>query len=326
MLIPPKYILTPKISELLAQIEANKEVVNSVSIPKELERNIRKKSTLKSSVFSARIEGNTATLDEYSKLSPKDKKKIEVGNILRAINWIGKGSKNDITLKDIQTLHYLVMKNIEFEELGKFRTKHEGIFGPSGVVIYHAPPPSRIFALTHRLLRFVNGSDEQFVPIRAALSHFTFEKIHPFTDGSGRVGRLLMQMVLANGGYGFKGVLAFEEKIDSKREIYYAMFSEPEKDVKNYLEFILEIIKEASEETKRLFLSKQNVETSVVLLPRREEILAIIKEHKIINFDSIKRRFVKVNERTLRYDLKKLRDGGFIQKLGITRGTYYKVK
>lgn len=54
MLIPPKYFLTPKISKLLASIEASKEVINSITIPPEIESNIRRQSTLKSSLFSAR--------------------------------------------------------------------------------------------------------------------------------------------------------------------------------------------------------------------------------------------------------------------------------
>lgn len=48
------------------------------------------------------------------------------------------------------------------------------------------------------------------------------------------------------------------------------------------------------------------------LLPRRYEILQTIRDHRPINFDQIKRRFMGVNERTLRYDLKKLADAGFI--------------
>ncbi len=325
MLIPPKYVLTPRISKLLSQIEANKEVVNSISIPLTIEQNIRRKSILKSSLFSARIEGNLATLNDYPKLSPKDRKKIEINNILRCINWILQNGGKDITIKDILTLHSMAMKNLEFEELGKFRAGHEGIFTSSGAVIYHAPPPSLVPDLITRLLRFTNSQDEQFIPIRAALAHFNFEKIHPFTDGSGRIGRLLMLMILAKNGYDFKGILPFEEKIDLKREVYYTALTEPEKDVTSYIEFMLEIMKEASDETKELILAKNKLEKSDFLLPRRGEILTIIREHKVINLDSIKRRFPSINERTLRYDLKRLQDENFIQKLGNTRGVHYKI-
>src|SRR5581483_119686 len=216
MLIPPKYFLTKSISKLLAETEANKEVVDSIPTPPEVELNLRRKSTLRSSLFSARIEGNPTTLDDYARLPSKDQKKVEINNNLKAINWILERSRRDITTKDILTLHSIALKGIEYEELGKFRTKHEGIFTPSGIVVYHAPPPSQIGKLIERLVKFINSDKEEFAPIRAILAHYPFEKIHPCTDGSGRVGRLLLLMTLAKSGYGFKGILPFEEMIDKR--------------------------------------------------------------------------------------------------------------
>ena len=60
------------------------------------------------------------------------------------------------------------------------------------------------------------------------------------------------------------------------------------------------------------------------LLPRRQEILAIIRDHKLISFDFLKRRFYKVPASSLHYDLKMLQKKGFIKKLGVTRGVLYK--
>lgn len=59
------------------------------------------------------------------------------------------------------------------------------------------------------------------------------------------------------------------------------------------------------------------------LLPRREEILNIIRDHQLVKFDTIRRRFMAVSPRTLRYDLKKLKDAGLVKKLGVTNGVYY---
>ncbi len=63
----------------------------------------------------------------------------------------------------------------------------------------------------------------------------------------------------------------------------------------------------------------------VFLPPRQEGIYNIICDHKVVSFDTIRRRFTKVPERTLRYDLKKLLDRGLIEKSGETRGRYYRV-
>ncbi len=326
MLIPPKYFLTSEISQLLSSIEASREVIDSVSIPSAVEQNIRRRASLKSSLFSARIEGNQTTLDELIKLPSKDQKRYEVYNILRALNWIAQRSHRDITGKDINTLHGLSMKKlVEESSLGKFRDKHEAVFTTAGYPIYHAPPPNLIQKLIDRLVKYANSTKEPLVPIRAVLTHYTFEKIHPFVDGSGRVGRLLMQMVLAKGGYGMKGILPLEEYIDTKREEYYRMLEESERDLTDYVVFMLQTIEAAANQTKVTILKKQDVKKEDLLLPRRAEIYQIIKEHKLVNIDFIKRRFAKVNQRTLRYDLKQLQDQGFIRKRGTTRGVYYEI-
>lgn len=324
MFIPPKYILTPKISQLLQSIEASREIINAITIPPEVEINIRRQSTLKSSLFSARIEGNTLTLDDINRSSSKDQKKVEVFNILKATNWIYQRKFKDLSLKDILELHRLCLDGLaNKEDLGKFRTNLEAIFNSAEIAIYLPPRPGQVIPLLKRLIRYINSSKEPFVPIRASLAHYTFEKIHPFLDGNGRVGRLLIQAVLQKGGYGMKGLLAMEEYLDNHRIQYYRGLEDTEKDVTDYLEFILETITKASEDAKKEVLEKQKAENQDLLLPRRAEIFNIIKDHRLVDFDFIRRRFIGVNERTLRYDLKKLQETGLIKKRGATKGVWY---
>lgn len=326
MNIPPKYFLTPKISALLQRIEASKAVIDSFPIPPEIELNIRRRSTLKSSLFSARIEGNQLTMDDLPKASSKDQKKAEVLNILKATNWIYARSHKDITTKDILEIHKMTMQGlIEKHDLGKYRTNIEAIFNSAGIAIYLPPRPSQIPFLTDRLVKFINSNKEPFVPIRACLAHYMFEKIHPFLDGNGRVGRLLLQSALVKSGYGMKGLLTVEEYLDNHRNEYYRSLDNTEKDVTDYLEFILEAIAVTAQEAKELVLEKQKVGVADLLLPRRAEILNIIKDHNMVNFDIIRRRFLAINERTLRYDLKHLADRGLIKKLGTTKGVFYTV-
>lgn len=327
MVIPAKYFLTPKIASLLQSIEASKEVIDSIEIPPDLETNIRRKSTLKSSLFSARIEGNSLTLDALPKEPSKSQKTQEVFNILKALNWVYERGSKDLNTKDILKLHQMVMNSLsEKQILGKFRIEVGAIFNSAGIAIYLAPRPTQIQPLINKLINFTNSQKEQFVSIKAALVHFTFEKIHPFLDGNGRAGRLLLQAVLQKDGYGMKGVLPLEEYLDNHRSEYYSVLESSEKDVTNYVEFILEAIAETAKEVKEQFLQKDELKIEDLLLPRRGEILNIVKEHGIVNFDTIRRRFLSVNERTLRFDLKKLTDSGLVKKRGTTKGVYYEVK
>lgn len=324
MLIPPKYFLTQRITELLQSIAASKEVINTITIPPEIEINIRRQSILKSSLFSARIEGNTLTLEEFPQKSSKDTKKLEVSNILKALNSLRLRGKQDLTIKRVLDLHKILMDQLcNKDDLGVFRQEIGAIFNKAGIAIYLPPRPSRIPSLITRLITFINSSKESFVPIKACLSHYIFEKIHPFLDGNGRVGRLLLQEILYKNGYDMKGLLSIEEFLDNHRSEYYQALENTEKDVTDYLEFMLEAIEQTALQAKQLVLEKQKVEAEDYLLPRRAEILNIVKDHKLITMDMIKRRFTSIPSRTLSYDLKKLQDAGLIRKRGTTKGVYY---
>lgn len=324
MLIPPKYHLTPEISQHLQVIEAARAVIDTIVIPPEVETNIRRQTTLKSSLFSARIEGNPLTLEELSHKPSSDQKKQEVLNILHGLTLVHQRGARDITATFLLELHTKTMHGlISPQDLGQFRTETSAIFNTAGIAIYLPPPPRTIGSLINKLVAFTNASKEPFVPIRAILAHYTFEKIHPFLDGNGRVGRLLLQAVLAKSGYGMKGLVSIEEALDRHRTSYYNALMEPEKDVTDYVTFMLEALAQTATKAKELVLEKQQVQAEDYLLPRRAEILAIIKEHKLVAFDLIRRRFLIINERTLRYDLKKLLDAGLIHKRGTTNGVYY---
>lgn len=299
-------------------------MIKSIDIPVEIETNIRRRSILKSSLFSARIEGNTLTLDELPKVSSQSQKTKEVFNILKVLNWVYERRSKDITTRDILRIHQMVMTSLtDRHDLGKFRSDIGAIFNTAGIAIYLPPRPSQIPSLINKLVSLTNGKKEQFVPIKACLSHYIFEKIHPFLDGNGRVGRLLLQAVLAKDSYGMKGLLSLEEYLDSHRSEYYQALELSEKDVTEYLEFMLEAIAEAAKQAKELILEKREAQVEEYLLPRRAEILNIIRDHHTINFDILRRRFLAVNERTLRYDLKWLVDRGLIRKRGTTKGVYY---
>ncbi len=68
---------------------------------------------------------------------------------------------------------------------------------------------------------------------------------------------------------------------------------------------------------------RKDIDPADYLLPRRYEILAIIRDHHLVSFDQIRRRFMMVNPRTLRYDLQQLALKGFIIKRGVTNGVCY---
>ncbi len=326
MAIPPSYTITNSMLTLFAKLEANKSVFQQSEIPLEIIENIQRQSLLNSSLFSAKIEGNNLTISQVQRLTQKDEKvkeKLEVSNIMHALRFTKTNVVKQIDRDTLLHVHTLVMnKLIESKNLGKLRKEPSAIFNSAGFPVYIPPPPSEVPVLFEQLVQFINDSEEKNVVIRAILSHIIFEKIHPFLDGNGRVGRLLFQWILAKENYHFNWLLSFEEVLNERKEEYYAYLDEQE--ATHFIEFTLEVLCISSDKILSQ-ISKKEFNKEDVLLPRRKEILNIIRDHKMVSLDMIKRRFFKVPERTLRYDLKQLEKKGFVLKVGTTRGALYTV-
>ncbi len=160
---------------------------------------------------SMAIEGNTLTLNETALVieygmtvgghSLREYKETE--NHARVYEYVVSlvaGSLEPITQETILTLHQLMMSGILDEaQTGAWRTVPVYIRGSN-----MTPPPAR--DIPRRMCeweQWVNGEQgQQYDPItRAAIAHHGFEAVHPFPDGNGRVGRLLLNLMLMREGY-----------------------------------------------------------------------------------------------------------------------------
>ena len=325
MEIPLKYELTREMVDLISQIEVKRTILDNIQIPENLATTLQKQSLLKSSLFSAKIEGNTLNIKDlhYSpKLNSDYKQRLEVENILSAFSFVTKNQHKEINIDYILGLHTLVMKGLR-DDSGTIRKEVSAIFNESGFPVYIPPPPSELPDLLQKLISYINEKTNENILIKASLLHISFEKIHPFLDGNGRVGRLLFQAIIARQGYGFNRLLSIEELLNDRKEEYYAYLDK--NDATSFIEFMLEIINDQAVKILDEIGSKKQTSDDL-LLPRRKEILDVIRDHGVMSLDSIRRRFLKVTSRMIRYDLKKLEEQGFIIKLGTTRGAMYKIK
>ncbi len=316
-----------KIRELVKKIEALNIAYKTLEPPPEIIKDLLGKSLLKSALYSARIEGNPLSLAEVGERSlEKNSKSLhqkEVVNLLSAYLFVNSKNAPKMFSKNlILKLHQLVMKNI-FSQAGSFRSEPSAIFNQAGIAVYLAPSPKLINGLIDELILFAN---QKSVPVlaKSAVIQFAFEKIHPFLDGNGRVGRLLSAFILFKAGYSYLSS-SLEEYINENKLQYYEAL-EPSKDAGGFVEFYLQALLQTAKKN----FSKINADNTKTegndLLPRRKEILLIIKDHPDCSFDFISRRFSSVNPKTLHYDLKKLQDSGFVIKIGRTRGALYRAK
>ena len=321
------YRKTKKIKKLLQKLEILKQVVELLPNLPHIEENLRRKAFLKSSLFSAKIEGNKLNFEDIRNLGknkPKSLAKIEVFNIFQAVNWLfSKRAPKRLSLSFILKLHSFVLNGIS-SRAGKLRRESSAIFNQAGVAVYVTPPANEIKKLLLQLIKLASQSKDP-APINSAICHFAFEKIHPFIDGNGRVGRLFSAFILIKSGYGYKGFASLEEYLEKNRQAYYDFLQVNRKDITKFIEFYLEALVIQVEKGIKKYKTSKREKPKDRLLPRRKEMLEIIKDHKMVSFDFIKRRFLAVPESTLHYDLRQLMKKGFIKKLGATRGVVYKI-
>ena len=134
---------------------------------------------------------------------------------------------------------------------GEFRTSQNWIGGSRpGNAAFVPPPPTEVADCMSELERFLHATDDGLsVLVRAGLAHLQFETIHPFLDGNGRVGRLLITLLLFNAGVLREPILYLSLYLKQNRSAYYALLDEVRRtgDWEAWLAFFLEGVRETSE-------------------------------------------------------------------------------
>ena len=187
----------------------------------------------KEAVLSSRIEGTQATLGELLAAeagaavdrSPEDLR--EVGNYVVALEYgLERPEALPISLRFVRELHERLMRGVRGEVAtpGEFRRSQNWI-GPAGRTLNEAtnvpPPPVELISGLTAWERFLY--DDTVPPlVHAALVHSQFEAIHPFLDGNGRVGRLLITLQLVSRDVIPSPLLYLSAYFEATRDEYYA--------------------------------------------------------------------------------------------------------
>ena len=159
----------------------------------------------KEALLSSQIEGTQATLDDI--LDPRieentNRHVADVINYIKASQY-AKARLNELPICNrlIKETHMILMQNVRGEEKnpGEFRSSQNWI-GPAGSTLNNAryipPNPDDMEEAMSDLEKFINNEDGLEPLIKSALIHYQFETIHPFLDGNGRIGRLLINLFL----------------------------------------------------------------------------------------------------------------------------------
>lgn len=213
----------------------------------------------KEALMSSQIEGTQATLEDV--LDPL----IETNtnrNVADVVNYI---KATEFAIKRLQELplcnrliketHAVLMSGVRGQEKspGEFRYSQNWI-GSQGSAIKNAryipPAPEDVVEAMSDLEKYINADDEMDALIRAALIHYQFETIHPFLDGNGRVGRLLITLFLMEKKVLTTPALYISYFLKKNRIEYYDRMTEvrTKGNYEQWVKFFLQALMESAED------------------------------------------------------------------------------
>lgn len=234
----------------------------------------------KEAVYSSQVEGTRAKLTDALQAEvertpdlPKD-----VDDILHYIKAMNEGLKRldslPLSLRLIKEVHATLLTKARSSthlHPGEFRKSQNWIMGtnPSDAR-FVPPPPEYVMEALSDLEKFFYSHEDIPILIKAGLIHSQFETIHPFLDGNGRTGRLLITFYLCHQGILERPVLYLSEHFKKHRDLYFSMLDEYRKgNIVSWLEFFLKGVVRVAGEA---------IETSNKLIDLREKDLHKVSE------------------------------------------------
>jgi Fic family protein len=184
-------------------------------------------------VLSSRIEGTQSSLTDlllYEATAVEKREDVrEVQNYVRALEY-GLKRLDTVPLgrQLFRELHGVLMEGVRGGQAapGEFRTFQNWIGPPGGRfedALFVPPPPAWMLAGLEELEVFLNRDSDLPALVQLALAHYQFEALHPFIDGNGRLGRLLISLFLCRRGILKKPLLYLSAYFERQRDDYYRL-------------------------------------------------------------------------------------------------------
>ncbi|MCL5991539.1 MAG: Fic family protein [Bacteroidetes bacterium] len=220
---------------------------------------------IKESLASSIIENINTTLEDVlqNELFPEPERKEQDKEVLRyrdaVLNAFNELRKFPLSNRIILGIH---KKLIPGRDTGYRKTQNKIENSLTKEILYTPPPANKIQELISNWEKFVNSTDIKFDPVlKTVIAHYQFEAIHPFGDGNGRTGRILMLMELVQDGILKYPILYISGYINKNRDRYYEVIRNVT--IKNewlqYSAYMLNTIYHQAVETKSLIFKMNNL-------------------------------------------------------------------
>jgi Fic family protein len=202
----------------------------------------------KEALLSSRIEGTESTMDDLLEFEAGDMSRHSAREVFRNVDAIVFGiermKEKPLGLGLLKEIHAVLLEDTGVDgNPGEYRTNQVVVGGR-----FHPPPPCEILRPLENLETFIIDR-ESFSPLlQCGIAHAQFETIHPFSDGNGRLGRLLITLLLCNRGMLDMPLLYLSHFFKENQQEYYdrLMAIRGDGDWEGWLKFFLKGVSEVS--------------------------------------------------------------------------------
>ena len=307
----------------------------------------------KEAISSMYIEGTQTTITDVLKneISPQqsdEKIQVEVRNHIRTLIFgaehLRTGKFTHTFLKEIHEymMTGIIAPGLE-KTLGKYKLKDNQIKSSTGMVVYIPPSASETKKYMDELLSFMNDSEDGLNPlIKAAMIHSQFESIHPFSDGNGRIGRVLISLYLFKAKVINFPFFYISEAINMDKAVYYNMLTDSRTNTLD--EWIKYFLHKVSVQTIKhigyidalnaLYTKTKNTVKECINSPKFDEIIKSLFTHPVLNANLLEDELAVSHGQVVRYlnvleekrillcdDRKRGKTYFFAELLDLARGT-----
>ncbi|MBE0572759.1 MAG: Fic family protein [Ignavibacteriaceae bacterium] len=332
-----------KINSLLSEANLSLGNLNAFSlyvpdIDLFIKMHMVKEATKSSQIEGTRTEMEEVLLKDEDILPEKRGDWKEVQNYIEAMNYsISKLKTLPLSTRLLKESHKILMQGVRGEKKtpGEFRTSQNWIGGATiNDAVFIPPPHTQINELMGDLENFLYNQNIN-VPslIKTAIGHYQFETIHPFLDGNGRIGRLLITLQLVGSGVLSKPTLYLSDYFEKHRTIYYDNLNvvRVKNDLAQWIKFflvaVIETSKRGTETFQGILKLKDKIENEKIVklgkkLSKAKQLMNKLYSNPMINSNDVKE-FLRVAPATANSLIQDFINLGILKE--ITGGKRYRL-
>lgn len=352
----PQFTISNPILKYIGTIEGAKEVIDYAVLVPAWEAKFKDEATVRTVHFGTKIEGNELNYSQAQRVllgqevlaRERDVQEvINYRNVIEYIDRLGErfglsgpgGTSIAYTEAWLKKIHELTTgKILPPEQSGIYRqTKVVIKNSQNGEVSFRPPLPLEVPVQLLEFFDWLNSDAGREVHpvLRAGISHYELARIHPFTDGNGRVARAYALLVLLREGYDVKRFFSLEEHFDRNAEEYYRALQSASKDrdLTPWLEFFtktvaLELAK-IKDRVRQLSIDwrwRDRLGRQIVLNANQVKLIEWFADRDRITAKDAATVLSQVSDDTVLRCINDLVKKGVLKKFGVTKNAYYMMR